>query len=305
MILTAPMGKRQDTIWGYACQIGGFVGGGEIRQAYALEQLQAAALNMQAGLCDKPERCAGTSSAACAMAACTRAPRPSCAASSRPGRPPRGAAKASPGRGGDRRARRPPALGAPGADAWRLYSWFRGCGLDPNALPGAFSRLRAVNRSPRFRRSGAADPAAGRAQRMGPIRRRRAGADAAEQRLADRASLGDHAGKAAFLTAWPEDGALLVALDLQDAWALGGNAHEKRPRAGRRAGADDQPRSPAARWATGSAGWIRPRCTRILRPALDGRGRAGGVPGGARRPAHPGAEEPPALRRHGAHKARG
>jgi hypothetical protein len=63
-------------------------------------------------------------------------------------------------------------------------------------------------------------------------------------------------GKVAFLTAWPADGALLVALDLQDAWALGANAHENGHELGVVLAPTLRP-SPAGAGRPVSAAWIR------------------------------------------------
>jgi hypothetical protein len=231
MIATAPAGKQQGNLWGYACQIGGYVAGGEIDTDYA-----------RRALIDAGERMAPAGKPWLRKEIESHVDR----GLEHGGRHPR---EATPLRTFQPAGRRAPPSAAPSAaaqavdirDARALWdsarpadcalvrSWFKARGLDAEALPGALGRLRAAQRAPL--EGGATGPALllplfgdPDALAFGDA----VDAVAVLPLLQDRIArlLGQPAGRVAFLTDPPPDGALLVALDLQDAWTLGVNAHE-------------------------------------------------------------------------------
>lgn len=237
LIATSPPGKQQGALWGYACQIGAYVAGREIEHAYARRALIDAGLRMvPAG---KPWLQKDVESHV-----------------------DRGLAKGAlhPKTAPEQRAfepaqRRAPTSSAPSpaqvavdigsaralwdsarpADCGLVRTWLRSRGLDPQGLPGALGRMRALQRAPIGgpEARNLTGPALLVSLTRDPDDHEwNAPIDAlAVLPLDGRAErfcgfIGPAAGRVALLTPWPEDGALLVAIDLQDAWALGQNAHE-------------------------------------------------------------------------------
>ncbi|MBS0331941.1 MAG: bifunctional DNA primase/polymerase, partial [Proteobacteria bacterium] len=227
-ILNAGQGQRQATIWGYSCQIGGFVAGGEIREAYALEQLTAAALNMGSGLCDSPD--AIRRHVARGVAAGMRHPRVAPEARSfMPAGGRRQAAPAKPAAAAAHEIRDVRGLWAAArdADCGLVRSWLKRRGLDPYALPGALQRLRAYDRAPLGdHQHGAAMlvPLFAGADFNAPIDAVIVVPLVAEMRLLIR--LGPQDGRVAILAAPTDDPDWLVATSFNDAWALGAASHE-------------------------------------------------------------------------------
>jgi hypothetical protein len=233
MIATAPAGKQQENLWGYACQVGGFVAGGEIESDYARRALIDAGERMapagkpwsrkeieshvdrgiaKGGIHPRtaPEL-RGHQSAG--PRTTTASARPSAAAAAidvRDARALWGAARP--------------------ADCALVRSWFRARGLEAAALPEALANLRAHARAPMI--TGGVGPALLAPLVVDPDAKLWGDVDALAviplvfDRWQAPVLLGESEGRVALLTSWPADGALLVGVDLEDVWALGANAHE-------------------------------------------------------------------------------
>lgn len=232
MIATAPPGKQQGNLWGYACQIGGFVAGEEIEADYARRALIDAGQRMLPG--GKPWLSKDIESHVDrGLAHGGQHPRTAPELRGfQPAGGPRPTAAASPSpveAAVDIRDARALWDAARPADCGLVRSWFARRGVEARGLPGALGRLRAAQRA----------PVAG--DRTGPglllplvdhpdahAFGDTVDALAVLPLMGERISrlLGAAAGKVAVLSEPPADGALLVALDLADAWSLGANAHE-------------------------------------------------------------------------------
>ncbi len=239
LVATAPAGTQQDTLWRQSCFVGGLIGGREIEEDYGRRALVDAGMRMVAAKKPWSEKDVRTHVERGIEAG---KPHPKTAPERRSFEPaerhtPRQAAAPTPAEQatGIQEARSLWA-GARDADCGLVRTWFRVRGLDVHALPGAIGRMRA-------------HPAVTIADRAKPVPALLIRlvksiddfqwgepvdavailpltdvlADEGRARLDFR---GETAGRVALLTDWPDDGALLVALDLEDAWTLGVNAHE-------------------------------------------------------------------------------
>jgi hypothetical protein len=233
MIATAPAGQQQDRLWGYACFIGSLVGGREIERDYAREALIAAGEAMAPA--GKPWlRKEIESHVERGLAKGEAHPRTAEARTFAPGggRRAAGARPESPaqaaGATGEARALWGQAVRA---DCRAFRSWLAARGLAARQLPGAMAMLRAHQRAPIGQ--GRVGPAI-----LAPMARR--GWAQSEEIVPEalavmplfdgsesfRGFVGDPRGLAVMLTPWASPLELLVAVDLQDAWALGGAAAE-------------------------------------------------------------------------------
>lgn len=231
-IASAPAGRQQSAVWGYACFVGGLVGGREIESAYARDALIDAALRMTPA--GKPwARKEIESHVERGLAKGELHPRT--APEQRgfaPAAAPRSGGSATPAQAATQ-ARDAAGLWASArpADCGAFRTWLRCRGLDVTGLPDAAERLRAHPAAPvgggrtgpalllpLIHHEAEAVPAIAILPLIDP-----AAPDAAERPTV---VLGEADGRVCLLTAWPESRDLLVAIDLQDAWALGANAAE-------------------------------------------------------------------------------
>lgn len=235
MIAGAAPGQQQDRLWGYACFVGSLVGGREIERDYARDALIAAGEAMtpagkpwlrkeieshvERGLAkgELHPRTAEARTFAPAAGGRTRT------ATARSASPVEAAGQVS-------EARLLWASAVP-ADCKAFRSWLAARGLEARHLSGALATLKAHQRAPIG--GGRTGPAI-----LAPMARRGVGRHEAirPEALAVmplfdgsegfRGFVGDPRGLAVMLTPWPDPVELLVAVDLQDAWALGAAAAE-------------------------------------------------------------------------------
>jgi bifunctional DNA primase/polymerase-like protein len=234
---TAPAGRQNSTLWERSCNIGCLVAGGEIQRGYAERELVAAGLRMSAH--GKPwtlKVVADTVSRAFEFGEAH--PR---SAPDRRGR----IGQAGPAR---RVEARPTDAAAVTLDAMELWAasfpmgrppgdgrgcvpaWFRKWGLDPGAVPEAWAALRYCPVAP-WNAAGESGPALVAPLQAAPGTPVHAVAILPMHPGCARFAffLGDAAGKAAILTPLEQSepsSPLIVALDLQDAWVLAGEARE-------------------------------------------------------------------------------
>ena len=222
-ISTAPVGRQESTIWETACSIGRLCAGGEIQTRYAFAQLVDAALSLApSGKWSNPRRWVETKverAFTWAVDYPKTAPEQRGAQPSRKAEPralPSESSSAGALAIGVREAR---ALWASSRSAWvkQVTDWLNARGLEPNpgTLGDPLSRLRAhpdvaggpALLAPMYRPGEteltalAVLPLNGRPERFASF-------------------VGDRVGRASPLNPLDGPGALLVALDLQDAWAL-------------------------------------------------------------------------------------
>ncbi len=228
MIATAAVGQQQDRLWGYACFVGSLVGGREIERDYAREALIAAGEAMTPGgkpwLRKEIESHVDRGLAKGELHPRTAEQRTFAPATGgRRGAPAATSAVEAAGRVSEVRAIWESAVPA---DCRAFRSWLTAVGLDADALPAAMATLRAHQRAPLG--EGVTGPAI-----LAPMSRRGGEPpDALAVMPLDarsrgvRGFVGDPRGLAVMLTPWPDPIELLVAVDLQDAWALGSGAHE-------------------------------------------------------------------------------
>jgi hypothetical protein len=228
MIATAAVGQQQDRLWGYSCFVGSLVGGREIERDYAREALIAAGEAMTPGgkpwLRKEIESHVDRGLAKGELHPRTAEQRTFAPAQRHRAGPARTATPVE--RAGQVSQVRTLWDQAMPADCRAFRTWLGARGLDARGLPGAMATLRAHQRAPM--------PGGGTAPAVLAPMSRRGGEPPlalAVLPLFDGSKgfagvVGDPRGLAVMLTPWPQPIELLVAGDLQDAWALGAAAHE-------------------------------------------------------------------------------
>lgn len=229
-VATATPGNRRMAVFKYAAFLGGLVAGNEVERSYAKESLVQAGLSQAV---DKAWRQKDLEQLI-ENGLLKGEPHPQTAPERRtfePAAPHQVESKATPAEVAcDIRDARSLWTTARGADCVSFRTWLKMRGLDPAALPNVMTRLRAHVGAPLG------------ASKVGPgllIPLTTSAAEACPDEIealavlplfegADRPThfVGAAEGKVARLSAWPDDGSLLIALDLRDLWALGSNAAE-------------------------------------------------------------------------------
>lgn len=235
LIATAPPGKQQGSLWGYACQVGAYVAGGEIEADYARRALIDAGLRMTPA--GKPwlqkdvESHVDRGLAKGALHPKSAPERRAFEPAQRAPRKTEGSPTAAEAAIDIRDVRQLWESARPG-DCGLARSWLKIRGLDPQGLPGALGAMRAHQRAP-LAPNGVTGPAlliplslsvddlawGGPPDGVMTVPLMEHGPERG-------VFLGAWKGRVAMLTPWPADGALLIAMELQDAWALGQNACE-------------------------------------------------------------------------------
>jgi hypothetical protein len=228
-VAAAGPGQRRISVFNYGCFLGAYVAGGEIDRAYAKESLISAGHAQHQDTPWHPKQLEELVENGLRKGELKPESAPERKAFE-PAAPRRVAVASAAAQAVDVRNARQLWASARSADCGMVRTWFRHRNLNSADLPETLSRLRAHAGAPigqdrlgpclLIPLTASNDPDwAGDVEAVALI-------PLIDDHDRPTAFVGDRSGKVALLSSWPADGALLIAQDLQDTWALGVAAAE-------------------------------------------------------------------------------